>query len=105
MISTGHCESLFFAAVAVNLLGSFVSMIVPLSKFCSILPEAQLSEPSAIAEERSRQDFSTIYLAGKRVKLFYRGYSVLDRLPGAPNIPAEVLNVLEWPASFPVEPL
>lgn len=58
-----------------------------------------------MAVESSRKGIWRTNVAGKIAELLYREYKVPNSFLGAPEIPTEVLNLLERPASFRLEPL
>lgn len=105
MTLNDHHLCVFFTEADAKFFGSLACVLATLSKLCLILSEAQNLKLVAIAGKISVQGIWITYFTGRRAKLFYHGYGVLDGFADATKILTEVLNELERPASHPVDPL
>lgn len=78
-------------------------MVESISELYFLLSGAINSEQDTIAEEKSKQGISQIYPTVKRVKLFHRGYAVLEWLEITSRHLTEVLNLFDGPSSILAE--
>lgn len=92
-------------AADLKFFGSIVGMVAGISGLHLLLPEAEILRKSALSENKSTLGLWKTSFAGKRAALFHLEYVMLHGFADASKLPAEVLNVLERPPSFSVEPL
>lgn len=100
-----HIAGIYLTAAEVRFLCSVDCIVLILSELRLLPSNKQILELAAIAEKKNRRDIWRTCFSGKRAELFLCQYAVLDGFADALEIPTEVMNVLELPASLFVEAL
>lgn len=102
MTPKDHRASVSFTSTEIKFIHSVIFMVETLSNLYECLSKAQSLGLTAMAEEESRHYIWKTYHAGKRAVLLHYEYEMFNGFADVLKFPAEVLNMLEQPASFSV---